>query len=382
PFLDKLTETVMFSPSLQKAVEHDYVQPMGLEETQNGITVRVEHVIVDQKQVNVFYTVSSDRYNYLVARPDLLDAESGEPAKVASVYGNERVSMGEMRHILADFGDTDVLSQMRLCVDVMEVPVTPGHEEPTNQQWDAAGSREPIASFDFLMTFDPTFTATGKVIELNRDFVLDGNRFSVSQLCIYPSHIRIQIEEDPDNLSWIRSLHFYLELEDGTVIAAGGNGISAFGNADTPSMTTYMAESSYFYDAECFRLVVTGADFLEKDFGKTYVNLEENTAENLPEGHEFVSAAMVGACWELEFLHPDDGISHVQVYGEFYDREGNRISTDGIWWSGGDDGTIDHPVMRKSGYRLKDFSGSEVWIEPHYSYFWYPDVPVVVEITP
>ena len=89
PFLDKLTEAVMFSPSLQKAVEHDYVQPMGLEETQSGITVRVEHVIVDQKQVNVFYTVSSDRYNYLVARPDLLDAESGEPAKVASVYGNE-----------------------------------------------------------------------------------------------------------------------------------------------------------------------------------------------------------------------------------------------------------------------------------------------------
>ena len=382
PLLDKLTDAVVFSPSLQKAVEHDYVQPLGLEETQNGITVRVEHVIVDQKQVNIFYTVTSQQCDYLVARPDLLEPESGEPAKVVSVYGNERVAMGEMRHILADYGEADVPSQLRLCVDVMGVSISPGEEEPSNQQWDAAGSGEAIASFDFLMTFDPTFTETGKVVPLDKEFNLDGNRFVVSQLCIYPSHIRIQIEEDPGNTSWLQSMHFYLELEDGTVIETGGNGISALGNSDTPSMTTYMAESSYFYEADCFRLVVTGADFLEKDFGKTYVNLEKNTAENLPEGHEFVSAARVGGNWELEFLHPDDGISHVQVYGEFFDKEGNRISTDGIWWSGGDDGTIEQPVMRKSGYRLKDFSGSEVWIEPYYSRFWYPYNPVIVEIKP
>ena len=94
PLLDKLTQAVMFSPSLQKAVEHDYVQPLGLEETQNGITVRVEHVIVDQKQVNIFYTVTSDQHSYLVARPDLLEAESGEHAKAASVYA---VSVASLR---------------------------------------------------------------------------------------------------------------------------------------------------------------------------------------------------------------------------------------------------------------------------------------------
>ena len=104
--------------------------------------------------------------------------------------------------------------------------------------------------------------------------------------------------------------------------------------------------------------------------------------ENIPEGHEFVSATKVGNDWELNFLHPDDGVSHVQVYDTFYDVDGNRISTDGMWWSGGEDGTIEEPIMRESGYRLKDVSGTEVWLEPSYSYIWYAEEPVIVEVDP
>ena len=382
PFLDKLTEAVMFSPSLRKAVEHDYVQPLGLEETQNGVTVRVEHVIVDQKQVNIFYTVASEKHPFLAAHADLLEADADEGVKAGIVFGDYRVTMGEMRHIVADFADGTVPSQMRLLVDVMAVEMTADGEEPTNEAWNASRKQEPTASFTFLMTFDPHFTEQGRISHPNQSFTIDGNAFTVSELGIYPSHIRIQIEEDPNNESWINSLRFYLELEDGTVIEKGGSSISAWGDPDTPSMTTYMAESSYFYDADCFRLVITGADFLEKDFGRTYVNLETQTAENIPEGHEFVSAAKVGNNWEVNFLHPDDGVSHVQVYDTFYDADGSRISTDGMWWSGGEDGTIEQPIMRESGYRLKDVSGTEVWLEPSYSYIWYAEEPVIVEIAP
>ena len=382
PLLDKLTEAVMFSPSLQKAVEHDYVQPLGLEESQNGITVRVEHVIVDQKQVNIFYTVTSEEYPFIAAHADLLEADTDEGVKAGIVYGDYRVTMGEMRHIVADFADGTVPSQMRLLVDVMAVERAADGEEPTNEAWDASRKEDPTASFTFLMTFDPQFTEQGRISHPNQSFTLDGNTFTITELGIYPSHIRIHIDEDPENESWINSLRFYLELEDGTVIEKGGNSISAWGDPDTPSMTTYMAESSYFYDADCFRLVVTGADFLEKDFGRTYVDLETQTVENIPEGHEFVSATKVGNDWELNFLHPDDGVSHVQVYDTFYDVDGNRISTDGMWWSGGEDGTIEEPIMRESGYRLKDVSGTEVWLEPSYSYIWYAEEPVIVEVDP
>lgn len=382
PLLEKLTEAVVFSPSLQKAVENDYVQPIGLEETKNSITVRVEHVIVDQKQVNIFYTVASERYDFLTVSADVWKADADEGVEAGIVFGDTRVTHGAMRHITVDMADGVVPSQMRLLVDVYAAEKNADAEEPTHEQWTQAEQTEPVAAFAFLLTFDPTFTEQGRISEPNQTMDLDGNLFTITELGIYPSHIRIGIAEDPDNPCWIRSLRFHLELEDGTIIEAGSAGITAYGNEHTPSMTTYMAESTYFYEADRFRLVVTGADFLEKDFGMTYVNLETQDAENMPAGWVLESTQRVGDNWELKFLYPDDGNTHSQIYTEFYDAEGNRLSTDGMWWSGGEGGTIEAPVMRDAGYRLKGFNGTEVWLQPNYNYFWYPEEPVIVEIEP
>ena len=42
------------------AVKNDYVQPMNLVQMDGEISVKVEYLIVDQKQVNVFYRLYSD----------------------------------------------------------------------------------------------------------------------------------------------------------------------------------------------------------------------------------------------------------------------------------------------------------------------------------
>ncbi len=380
PLLDKLTEAVLFSPSLKKAVEHDYVQPMGLEETQNGVTVSVDHVIVDQKQLNVFYTVSSDQYDHLVAMPDLLETESGEGIRAGIVWGNDRVTLGEMRHIVADFADGTVPSQLDLTVDIMKAGEN--HEEPTNAQWDAAREQTPVASFEFHLEFDPHFTEQGRIVNLDQSFMLDGNTFTVAELGIYPSHIRIHLEEDPENPSWLSALRFYLELEDGTIIGRGGNSISAWGDPNTPSTTTYLAESSYFEASECIRLVITGADFLEKDFGRTYINLETGEVENLPEGYSLQEVRQTGEAWEVDFLWEDDGVSHTQAFIGIYDADGNRVETGGMWYSSSGTNREEpgEPEPREFGYVLKNVSGHEVWLEPNYTYFWYAETPVAVEL--
>ena len=372
----------MFSPSLQRAVAHDYVQPMGIEDTQNGITVRVEHVIVDQKQVNIFYTIHAEEEMFLLAECDVWKADKDEGVEAGIVYGNTRVTLGELRHIHVDMGDQMVPSQMRLLLDLHTVEKSAGEDEPTAEQWEAAAQTDPAASFDLLMAFDPYYTAQGSILYPDQVFTIDGNTFTVEEFGIYPTHIRLHIDENPENESWIQSLWFEIRLEDGTQIGTGGNSISAWGDPDTPSTTTYLAESSYFFDSDCFQLVITGADFLEKDFGRTYVNLETGQAENVPVGHEFVSSELTDRGWELKFRHPDDGISHVQVFGEFYDSNGERISTNGMWRSGSTDGTIEEPVMQDCGYYLTDYSGTEVWLEPNYTYAWYADEPIIVEIEP
>ena len=60
PVLSALAKAVSWSPSLSAAVENDYVQPMELSQFQNGITARVEYLIVDRKQVVVLFSLESD----------------------------------------------------------------------------------------------------------------------------------------------------------------------------------------------------------------------------------------------------------------------------------------------------------------------------------
>ena len=65
PLLADLAKAVSWSPSLSAAVENDYAQPLRLSQSQNGITARVEYLIVDRKQVDVFFSIRSDDYAHL-----------------------------------------------------------------------------------------------------------------------------------------------------------------------------------------------------------------------------------------------------------------------------------------------------------------------------
>ena len=58
PVLRELMAAVAFSPSLKLAVEHNYAQYIGEEQTQNGVTLRLEYLILDQGQLQFFLQAS------------------------------------------------------------------------------------------------------------------------------------------------------------------------------------------------------------------------------------------------------------------------------------------------------------------------------------
>ena len=67
PLLRELAKAVAWSPSLSAAVENEFVQPMGISQTKNGITATVQYLIVDQKQVNIFFTLEGEGYETLTS---------------------------------------------------------------------------------------------------------------------------------------------------------------------------------------------------------------------------------------------------------------------------------------------------------------------------
>ena len=388
PVLKELVELLTFNPSLRIAVENDYVQFVGQEQEKDGVEARIAYLIVDQKQVNIFFTLTSSRYEALDARPSVLDS-NGEHFRVAMTYGGMVEDQDEMRQITIDFVEEDVPDYMQLTLEIrnMGSPYAKS-EAPTAQvgePWPDHDEPENVTELVFDLHFDPKYTAQGRTVTLNRQLNLDGQTVTITDMEIYPTHIRINVKEAEQNTAWLKSLRFYLELENGHQIKTISNGISATGSADTPSMVSYRAESSFFYEADCIRLYITSADFLDKDREDLYINLETLESDPLPQGVKLASAEVRNGGTALKFLVETSELNHVQVLGStYYDLEGNEYHC-GSWSS--TVRTLDETTMEEvdgwgdETYYLEGFFESEGLFEVNYTHFWVPEEPLIVELT-
>ncbi len=302
PFFKELAEAVCFNPSLQAAVENRWVQPIGQTDTDNGFTMTVEYLIVDQKQLNVFYTVQGcegvDPWDHYMLRSDFLDAQ-GEELN-ASVSASSHHVNGEMCHfVTADFASTEGImpSRIQFNCDLQIV-------------WDASESedrRETVASFDFDLSFDPKFTEEATVVDVNRWMELDGQQILLKDVEIYPTHMRVNLEDHPDNTAWLRDLELYVQNEKGEQFGGVRNGISATGSPDSPFTRSFRLESSFFSDSKELTLCIAGAQWLEKERQWVTLDIENGEIEYLPRDVVLESVERSGTKLVVKTVEPDEG---------------------------------------------------------------------------
>ena len=133
PVLRELAEAVTFSRSLTDAVNNEYVQPIALKQTSGGITASVEYLIVDQKQVNVFFRLASNAYTSLGIDPDV-SLPDGQRIGSCSLGLNEwDVPNGELQSVTLEVYDGDVPASIRLKLEVYDQS-TPAYNTPPEDQ--------------------------------------------------------------------------------------------------------------------------------------------------------------------------------------------------------------------------------------------------------
>lgn len=115
PILKDLAAAVDFSGSLSRAVENEYVQTVGLSQTKNGIKADIDYVIVDQKQVNIFYRLEyepgSDEGNDIKRNENTqLEAlfEIGKDMPTHGITWSGPDEEGKLRSVTIDFTDSHV----------------------------------------------------------------------------------------------------------------------------------------------------------------------------------------------------------------------------------------------------------------------------------
>ena len=407
PLLGALAEAVRWSPSLSAAVEHDYVQPVDQSQSAHGVTAAVEYLIVDRKQVSIFYTLDTDRdIAHLDADYDI--RLPGDLHGYTSTTGSYGLENGALRRIDVNFVDIDVPETLELALQVYD---STDRWEPGAEPAEAAGDygdemlsqrQEPerayLAEFTFHLAFDPQFTAQGTVVPVNAAFQLDGQRFTLTEVEVYPTHLRVNIDDDSGNTAWLRGLSLYLENEYGERFESCVNGISASGDPDGEGYGTFWLDSPFFSRGEHLTLCITGAEWLDKDRESIRVDLTGNRGEELPQGVRLEWAEKREGGWLVSFSAPYrwGNRTFYQIWSQAYhDADGweyeidSRSATTSPMVLGPLSGeeleaheayAAENRDRYYESFALKDYQADQVWLEPAWTRVTAYEKPVEVAI--
>ena len=194
--------------------------------------------------------------------------------------------------------------------------------------------------------------------------------------------MRVDIAESSENTAWLQDLDFYIETDWGMTFDPVSNGITATGSADSPSMVSYRADSTYFYVADHLKLVITGAKWLRKDMETTYLNLVTGEHGELPEGAAFDHAERSGNGWIVTFRADwEEDTPMYQLFRHlFYDADGNEYEIN--QWSSmfGDANEEGDITYFYDEFPLKNYPYDEVWLSPHFSHYWTAEDQIVITV--
>ena len=392
PVLRELAEAVTFSPSLEDAVDNEYAQIMDIFDQDGDVSGKVEFLIVDQKQVNIFFRLYSDKYEELTIEPNV-DGLGGEDIGSYSCGMNSfDVPNGELWSVTIDFVDEDVPDGMKFKLAIRDLGrlFDENHdmteEEMEEEMFHPEGTSEEefVAHLEFDLEFDPEFTAKGEKMEVNQIVELEGQKISIETIEIYPTHMRINISDSEKNTAWLKRLDFYIVTDKKEKFEPVEVGITSTGSGDTNTITSYRSDSTYFHEAKELKLVITGAEWLNKDMEKVYVNLRTEETGEMPEGVELYSAEEKSNGWLVRFKvkHREEDHYHSIMTTNYCDKDGKEYSFNS-WSTGFEEDEWSDSENREyyiSEIRLADYHQDEVWLEPVYSHEWKAEEKVVVNV--
>lgn len=376
PLLRELAKAVAWSPSLSAAVENEYVQPIGQTQTQNGVTATVEYVIVDRKQVNLYYTLDFDpSLGELYADYKITPGQGS-----AGTAGSMVLEPGALTEINRDYVDVDVPEALDLTISVyreepksLEEPAEPmGH--PLDSLFEKPVWEEPdyLAELTFHLEFDPTFTAQGEILPLHTEFTLDGQTFTLTEAEIYPTHLRLSLRADPDNTAWLEGMEMYLENEHGERFEKSINGVTAVGDPTGEGMGSFWLDSPFFSQGQHLTLHITAVQWRDKDAPRVRLDLNTGAVEHLPPvvrrlwAERQTGGVIINAVFPIRNDIKIGSFAH-----KVWDESGREYE---IWQFGSSYGCqdpvtgerVDTDTVFTESFPLADFQGDTVYLEPSF----------------
>jgi hypothetical protein len=310
--------------------QQEFVERVDQTQSANGAEMTVEYLIVDQKQLNIFYTTGGDAAPRYQVDMDLLDAE-GRALSGYFLSGFEAKENGVLQTASVDFVDGAMPDALRLVCSLIPLSAEPAEATVPVENDETPEPSDPAAVLTFDLSLDPNFTQQSRTIPVGQWLELDGQRVLLKEVEIYPTHIQVNLEDDPDNTAWLVGLDFYAQDASGQRYETP-SGVTAIGSPDSPFTGSYRLDSSFFSQDQGLTLVLTGARWLDKDKQWASVDLATGETDALPGEYTLVQVTRTQGDVELTLRAPIDARGTVVPVQGWRSPDGQEGDFDG--WRG------------------------------------------------
>lgn len=323
PLLSDLAKAVTYEPGLRAAIDNQYVQPVALSQTKNGVTLSVPYLIADKSQLVLFYSLkSADGRNLSLesAGLDGLTDASGAELKYTSYSSGPSYLSGTLQEIHYQFQNgVETPAKIHLKLIALEG----GAPGP-----DADGKA--AASFSVDIPIDKSLFQEPEKFDLQKEYTVLGQKLTIQSAEIAPTMTRITMDTPDGNTALLRDISFSLTDEQGRVWNGRSNGITATFDASGDNVREVYLESNYFSHVKHLYLKIESVGWLPKSQRTVKVDVKNKTASLLSDSIRMTKLEQNGSHLVLTFEKPVDGQHISSIFSSIYSDSAGSWNMDSI----------------------------------------------------
>jgi hypothetical protein len=260
PGMSHILKLIGSDPGLQGAIDHDYMQPVGLGDTHNGITFTVDGMISDAVRINVFYSLHMETHKdtSYFGRMNILDADTQQSLQASFSYKADADKDGIYRGVL-------------------DIQMADGVPVPKNLKIEFSPDNND-SKWKVLFPVDKS-KSEGKqeIIDVHKEVTVGGQKLRIERLNIYPTRLTLDISFDSSNSKRI------FNLSEMTIVNEKGEVLQNKSAFLGESEQTIHFDSSYFSTPKSLTLKVGRIMALDKDKLTMKLDLGKKTILQAPD---------------------------------------------------------------------------------------------------
>lgn len=264
PCMHSIVVLIEGDRGLTEAIQHHALQKLNLSQQKGQTTVTINSMIADKQQIIFFYTIKNPAQKIV----DSLDNFALKNTDGRSLAGS------------VDFGYAITLKKVHVIHE--RISFTLNHHQLTNPIQLTLKIKQ--GRFSFRIPVDLKKIAASSVhYSVHKTVSLQGQKLTIQSVDLYPTRAAVHISFDPHNTKRITALND-LQLIDQTGMAVTReNGISEI--EQSRNARIYFLQSNYFNRPQSLYLVLTSAQYIDKDSRNVLISINKKQLLKSPSDH-------------------------------------------------------------------------------------------------